>query len=77
MKPEANKTLEIKKLSELIADFEKSTEEIKSELSEIKSTMVVNFSGGRDNLPKLLDGTEKTALHMFIKIIEHYHSQQR
>lgn len=65
--------MEIKKLSDLIADFEKSLDETKRELNEIKATMIGNWSGKVDISPKLLDGSEKTALQMFMKIIEYYY----
>ncbi len=64
--------MEAKKLSELVAEFEKSTDETKRELSEIKATMYVNWCKGNGRNPELLDGSEKTALTMFIKIIKYY-----
>ena len=60
-------------LSGLVADLEKTMDGTKSELSEVKSTMIVNWGSGRKPNPKLLDGSEKSALQMFLKIIEHYH----
>lgn len=59
---------------QLVENLEKDTSKANSELTEIKSTMFVNFSGHRKDIPKLLDGTEKTALQMFVKIITHYHA---
>jgi hypothetical protein len=70
-KPEEN--IKIATLSSLVADYEKTAEEAKSELSEIKATMFVNWGTERKPNPKLLDGSEKTATQMFLKIMEHYY----
>ena len=65
--------MEVKKISELLAEYEKTAEESKQELAEVKATMIANFNGELNHrCPKLLDGTEKTAAEMFIKIITHY-----
>lgn len=73
-----NNIIEVKKLSELLADFEKTASDTERDLSEVKATMIVNFNGSRENsLPKLLDGTENTALQMLIKILDYYVNNQK
>lgn len=64
--------IRISNLSQLVADFEKEANVSARELSEVKCTMLANFDGRQKHLPKLLEGNEKTALEMFLKIIEHY-----
>lgn len=66
--------METSNLIDLLKDFEKSADATKAELSELKCTMIVNFNGRKGN-PKLLDGSEKTALQMFLKIVTYYHDE--
>jgi hypothetical protein len=67
--------IKVKTLSELFANYEKTADPPQDELAEIKVTMAANFGGNYSHLPKLLDGNEKTALQMFLKIMNYYYSR--
>jgi hypothetical protein len=63
----------IKDIQNLLSVYEQSADKTASELKEVKATMFVNFGGGNDRNPKLIESSEVSALKMFMLIMEHYH----
>jgi hypothetical protein len=66
------KDIKFNLLSTLVKEMESTFDELNSELSDIKATMIVNWCKDQDRNPKLLDGSEKTAKEMFLKIMDYY-----
>lgn len=70
-------SIQAKKLSELVADFERSTDSIKYELTELKATMFVNFCQEQNRNPKILNDSDKSALNMLMSILDFYMAENK
>lgn len=58
-------------LSKLVAELEQNAEVSNKELSQLKATFLVNFGPTAKKLPVVLDGKERHATEMFVKIMDH------
>lgn len=65
--------METKTISQLIAEYEKTAEQSKKELVEIKALLVVNFGGeSEEKAHRILDGNEKHVYEMLFKVLSHF-----
>jgi len=74
-KPEESNGVKIQDIQELLQIYEQTADETKRELKEIKATMFVNWGGGNEVNPTLVNKS-MSALEMFIAIIHHYYDRK-